>query len=112
MVRLLLVAAPALCVISGLGLSQMLYDFTRHIRYYREWRDYQDALEEPAAADDEETGSPQKRVKTATAPPKYGYPLETAICVIITIAVSTMVFFTHCTWVSAEAYSSPTIVIA
>jgi len=112
MVRLLLVAAPALCCVSGLGLSQMLYNFTRHIRYYREWRDYQDKVNEPAQiADDDENEGPAptpKRVKK----PEYGYPLETAICVIVTIAVSAMVFFTHCTWVSAEAYSSPTIVIA
>jgi dolichyl-diphosphooligosaccharide--protein glycosyltransferase len=126
MVRLLLVAAPALSAISGLGLSQILYNFTRHIRYYREWRDYVDYVEEPIPelvpdeeAEEEgeekkkeEAKEPEQVVAEPPQKPQWGYPLETAICVIITVAVSVMIYVSHCSWVGAEAYSSPTIVIA
>lgn len=44
--------------------------------------------------------------------PKYGYPLELAISVIALCGIILVVYICHCTWVAAEAYSSPTIIMA
>ena len=37
MVRLMLVLAPALCILAGIGLSETLYTFTRHAKNFRAW---------------------------------------------------------------------------
>ena len=95
MVRLLLVLAPAVCVLSAIGLSETLHNFTRHIKYFKEWSAYGN------------TKASDKKAK-----PKYGYPLELALIVIFIIGGMSIYYINHCVWVAAEAYSSPTVIMA
>ena len=94
MVRLLLVLAPAVCILSAIGLSETLHRFTRHISNYREWSAY--------------NSNPSDKKKK----PEYGYPLELAIIVIIFVAGACVYYINHCVWVAAEAYSSPTVIMS
>ena len=95
MVRLLLVLAPALCVIAGIGLSETIHRFALHITHFKEWYDYHNA---PKSA------KPPK--------PQHGYPLEISLMVLLGIAAMTVFYIAHCVWVGSEAYSSPTIIMA
>ena len=95
MVRLLLVLAPAVCILSAIGLSETLHRFTRHIASYREWSAHNSSK------------SSDKKSK-----PEYGYPLELAIVVILFIAGACVYYINHCVWVAAEAYSSPTVIMS
>mmetsp|Transcript_24189 Transcript_24189/g.42982 ORF Transcript_24189/g.42982 Transcript_24189/m.42982 type:complete len:739 (-) Transcript_24189:28-2244(-) len=96
MVRLLLVLAPALCILSGIGLSETLHAFTRHIRYFAEWKAYQDT----------------KNTDNKAPKPAWGMPLEISAVTVAFVSLCTVVYICHCTWVAAEAYSSPTIIMA
>lgn len=40
MIRLLLILCPALCILAGIGLSETLHNFTRHIKNISEWWTY------------------------------------------------------------------------
>ncbi|OMJ86981.1 hypothetical protein SteCoe_11377 [Stentor coeruleus] len=95
MVRLLLVLAPAVCILSAIGLSETLHRFTRHIKNYKEWASY--ISSKPS----------DKKTK-----PEYGYPLELALVVIGLIGFMSVYYINHCVWVAAEAYSSPTVIMA
>jgi dolichyl-diphosphooligosaccharide--protein glycosyltransferase len=95
MVRLLLVLAPAVCILSAVGLSETLHRFTRHISHFREWSAYNNQK------------NPDKKSR-----PEYGYPLELAIVVILFIAGACVYYINHCVWVAAEAYSSPTVIMS
>lgn len=94
MVRLLLVLAPAVCILSAIGLSETLHRFTRHIKNFRQWYTYKINPEEN------------------TSKPLYGYPLELTIIVIGLIGAISVLYINHCVWVAAEAYSSPTVIMA
>jgi dolichyl-diphosphooligosaccharide---protein glycosyltransferase len=95
MVRLLLVLAPAVCMLSAIGLSETLHRFTRHIRYFRDWYAYTNSK------------ASEKKPK-----PEYGYPLELAIIVIVAIGAMIVFYVNHSVWTAAEAYSSPTVIMA
>ncbi|CAG9326737.1 STT3A_3 [Blepharisma stoltei] len=95
MVRLLLVLAPALCILAGIGLSETIHRFARHIIHFREWWDYYNTPEEIRGHK-----------------PKYGYPLELSIPILVILAISVIAYINHCVWVGAEAYSSPTIIMS
>jgi dolichyl-diphosphooligosaccharide--protein glycosyltransferase len=97
MVRLLLVLCPALCVLAGIGLSDLLYTFTRHIKNYQAWFEYYRTPEDKRKPEDK---------------PKYGYPLDVAMLAVVLVGAISMLYYYHCTWVAAEAYSSPTIIMA
>lgn len=95
MVRLLLVLAPALCILAGIGLSETIHRFARHILHFKEWWNYHNSNEE-------EKGSK----------PKWGYPLELSIPILVILGISIVLYINHCVWVGAEAYSSPTIIMS
>lgn len=95
MVRLLLVLAPAVCILSAIGISETLHRFTRHISSFREWSIYNNLK------------TSEKKVK-----PEYGYPLELALLVVFLIGAMCIYYINHCVWVAAEAYSSPTVIMA
>lgn len=96
MVRLLLVLCPALCVLSAVGVSETFNRFTRHITHYREWSRYLTA----------------KKAGEKTPKPKYGFPLDVSVLLLLALCAAIIYYIGHCTWVGAEAYSSPTIIMA
>jgi len=87
MVRLMLVLAPIACVVAAIGLSSTLKTYTRYLK-------------------DPPTPSKAKNLPS--------FPIQKEIAVIAITGISLLlVFYTyHCTWVTSEAYSSPSIVLA
>jgi dolichyl-diphosphooligosaccharide---protein glycosyltransferase len=87
MVRLILVLAPISCVLGAIGLSSTLKTYMRFL------------------ARDPNPSSKKKEVS---------YPGQQQVAVIVIVVFTTlMVFYSlHCTWVTSEAYSSPSIVLA
>jgi len=84
MVRLMLVLAPIACVLSAIAISSTLETWMRYIK-------------------------PHPRVKTDDY-----LPAQKEISYVVIAGVTfLLIFYTfHCTWVTSEAYSSPSIVLA
>jgi len=89
MVRLMLVLAPIMCIMGGIGVSCVLTTYMRNI--------------------ETDSGSAKSKKKSDTS-----YPIKSEIAtVMVTImAIFLTTFIFHCTWVTSEAYSSPSIVLA
>eukprot|EP00027_Filamoeba_sp_ATCC50430_P007582 CAMPEP_0168559388 /NCGR_PEP_ID=MMETSP0413-20121227/10497_1 /TAXON_ID=136452 /ORGANISM="Filamoeba nolandi, Strain NC-AS-23-1" /LENGTH=700 /DNA_ID=CAMNT_0008590613 /DNA_START=1 /DNA_END=2103 /DNA_ORIENTATION=+ len=85
MVRLMLVLAPVACILSAIGISSTLETFMRFIK---------------PKAQNRKTG--------------VQFPIQKEVAyAVITAVTFLLVFYTfHCTWVTSEAYSSPSIVLA
>jgi len=86
MVRLMLVLSPVMCVLSGIGISSVLHTYMKFVKPRR--------------------GSKSKNEVS------YNLQQEFSYTVIAGIAVLLLFYTFHCTWVTSEAYSSPSIVLA
>ncbi|KAK6174523.1 hypothetical protein SNE40_017783 [Patella caerulea] len=88
MVRLMLVLAPVMCILSGIGVSSVLNTYMKNL--------------------DVSTKKDKKQKKSDNT-----YPLKNEIATgVIMIMTSFLIMYTfHCTWVTSEAYSSPSIVL-
>lgn len=93
MVRLVLVLAPAACILGAIALSDLLGKYMGHVRRF-EW------------AAQREDSSKRKRVE---------HPEHVKTFALLFVAGMTLLlsfYALHCSWVTAEAYSSPSIVLA
>jgi len=86
MVRLMLVLAPVACVLGAVGVTSILQTYTRYLNRPK--------------------GSKAKKL------PEFGFQKEISLVVVGGIALMLIFFGFHCTWVTSEAYSSPSIVLA
>lgn len=84
MVRLMLVVAPVACVMGGVAVSTTLKSYMRHIK---------------TPASKKKAGGPD-------------VPREVAIVVVLGVLFMLIMYVFHCTWVTSEAYSSPSIVLS
>ena len=98
MVRLLLLSSPALCLLSGIGISELLHYLIDQMKNYNEEEDKNDEYYE---------GSEKTKGKKV-----FRYGFETVIVFVFALAYLLIQYIFHCTWVSAEAYSSPSIILA
>jgi dolichyl-diphosphooligosaccharide--protein glycosyltransferase len=89
MVRLMLVLAPVMCILAGIAISSTLYTYVRNLEI-----------------------SQKQRTKSGKTDKNYPYKNEVAWGVISIISVFLVTYSFHCTWVTAEAYSSPSIVLS
>ncbi|XP_022103559.1 dolichyl-diphosphooligosaccharide--protein glycosyltransferase subunit STT3A [Acanthaster planci] len=89
MVRLMLVLAPVMCILSGIGVSSVLTTYVRNL----------------------DINKPEKKSKKAEA---SNYPIknEVASGVVLLVTIFLITYTFHCTWVTSEAYSSPSIVLS
>ncbi|ELU12621.1 hypothetical protein CAPTEDRAFT_166596 [Capitella teleta] len=89
MVRLMLVLAPVMCILSGIAVSSILTTFMRNLDISR-------------------------KDKKAVRKGDNNYPIknEVATGVIIMMSLFLLTYTFHCTWVTSEAYSSPSIVLS
>jgi len=85
MVRLMLVLAPVACVLSAIAVSSTLESWMKYIK--------------PKRTKDKNDVS-------------YPFQQEVSSLVIFGVTVMLIFFVFHCTWVTSEAYSSPSIVLA
>ncbi|GAV03614.1 hypothetical protein RvY_14010 [Ramazzottius varieornatus] len=94
MVRLMLVLAPVMCVLSGIGISSILSIYAKN-------------AEVPS-----ESAGPDSAKKGRRGESSYWLKSEigTAMCCLMTVLLATYAW--HCIWVTSEAYSSPSIVLS
>lgn len=91
MVRLMLVLAPVMCILSGIGVSATLTNYFKNL----------DVVQQKSKI------SSKKKVD-----PTYTFKNEVSWAVIFLMTFFLMTYTFHCTWVTSEAYSSPSIVLA
>lgn len=90
MVRLMLVLAPVMCVLSGIAVSSVLSLYVRNLEYL----------------------DTTKAKKAKKMDPSYPVKGEIAGFVVLMMTFFLVTYTFHCTWVTSEAYSSPSIVLA
>lgn len=88
MVRLMLVLAPVMCILSGIAVSSMLSTYMRQI---------------------DEVKTEKKKTKFEG---NYFMRSEIATFFVCVMSVFLVMYTLHCTWVTSEAYSSPSIVLS
>ncbi|XP_013616882.1 PREDICTED: dolichyl-diphosphooligosaccharide--protein glycosyltransferase subunit STT3A-like [Brassica oleracea var. oleracea] len=139
MVRLMLVLAPAACIMSGIALSQAFDVFTASIKYQLgEMSNSKDDVKEKISTNNEtkDDASSAKGEKVAKErPSKKGkkkerepadkpsvkskiakkkalvLPLEASIVALLLLIMLGAFYVIHCVWAAAEAYSVPSIVL-
>ncbi|KMQ92421.1 dolichyl-diphosphooligosaccharide--protein glycosyltransferase subunit stt3a [Lasius niger] len=89
MVRLMLVLAPVMCILGGIGASSLLVTYMKQV----------------------ESGKVVDK-KAKKFENNYVLRSEIATFFIILMCVLFFSYTLHCTWVTAEAYSSPSIVLS
>ncbi|XP_045115130.1 dolichyl-diphosphooligosaccharide--protein glycosyltransferase subunit STT3A-like [Portunus trituberculatus] len=88
MVRLMLVLAPVMCILSGIAVSSMLSTYMKQI---------------------DEVKTEKKKTKFEG---NYFMRSEIATFFVCVMSVFLVMYTLHCTWVTSEAYSSPSIVLS
>lgn len=106
MVRLMLTLTPCVCVAAALAVSHILNNYL--------------SLEAPEPPADGASESTEGAKKKATTPKAFGekapivgvfgYGAKAVVSVAMTVYLVMFVF--HCTWVTSNAYSSPSVVLA
>jgi len=108
MVRLMLTLTPVVCVLSAIAFSEC---FTYSLQ--------EDNPTKSVEQSESKTDSKDEKTKTVKKPKRsdlnkedfsIGSNLKTAVSLLLIIML--MLFVLHCTWVTSNAYSSPSIVLA
>lgn len=105
MVRLMLVLAPVMCILSGIAVSHLLTKYIRNV----------DTAVASFTSSNAESKTP--RVDASKKFKKYeqqnkGVKSEIALGFVVMITFMLITYTFHCTWVTSEAYSSPSIVLS
>ncbi|XP_068646986.1 dolichyl-diphosphooligosaccharide--protein glycosyltransferase subunit STT3B-like isoform X2 [Aristolochia californica] len=101
MVRLILVATPAVCLISAIAVSATIKNLTSLVRT-------KNKVLHTSAGKSGGTKASAKGVQDQSLP----FQRNGAIALLIGAFYLLARYATHCTWVTSEAYSSPSIVLA
>lgn len=124
MVRLLLLSSPALCLLSGIGVSEILHFFVKQFKNYNETYESEAAegqSNQPSSVSQPQTqrrpGTPaasqsQNQSQNQKEKKVYRYSFELVIVIIFILITMLVSYVLHCTWVGAEAYASPSIILA
>ena len=104
MVRLMLTLTPIVCVAAAIAASQILDTYL--------------LAKTPAAPEAQADGAESKKAAKssslkATEKPAVGiYALFSKLTVVGAMSIYLLMFVSHCTWVTSNAYSSPSVVLA
>ena len=111
MVRLMLTLTPIVCVAAALAVSTILDIFLK--------------LDSPSAPEDQPSGGAQAEpiksaasiimpgaLRSARAPVIGIYSTVSKATAVATMTTYLLLFVLHCTWVTSNAYSSPSVVLA
>lgn len=115
MIRLMLVVAPAACVLAAIGLSEILRKMSKAIRASITARNQAAAIQEAAPEKEEApVSAPKKKGEKAqdTKTRKFRIPTDVAIGVMLFFIWFLSSYIYHSTYMAAEAYSSPSIILA
>ncbi|TKR71663.1 hypothetical protein L596_019225 [Steinernema carpocapsae] len=106
MVRLMLVLAPVACVLGGIAVSSTLNSYMPNV----DATATSEALKKDGAK--KETPAKKDSKKDKEKSDNYPYKSEVATGVVAFLTFILITYAFHCTWVTSEAYSSPSIVLA
>ncbi|KAI4468442.1 dolichyl-diphosphooligosaccharide--protein glycosyltransferase subunit [Holotrichia oblita] len=111
MVRLMLTLTPVVCMLSGIAFSGLLDLFFK-----------EDAIQRPEESEPEESSAVSSKLYDKVEYQKMKHeqqPRETdpigpnvRSIILVVIMLLLMLFAVHCTWVTSNAYSSPSVVLA
>lgn len=105
MVRLMLTLTPVVCIASAIAVSKMLDTFMTI-----------DSTEPAVAASHDWSDASKKKAKRTQSDPHEEplgiFSLFSKVMVVIVMTVYLLLFVLHCTWVTSNAYSSPSVVLA
>ncbi|XP_037938212.1 dolichyl-diphosphooligosaccharide--protein glycosyltransferase subunit STT3A-like [Teleopsis dalmanni] len=93
MVRLMLVLAPVMCILSGIAVSHLLAKYIKCV--------------DTVPMKPMDSKRQYKKLEQQT-----GVKSEVAIGFVSVVTIMLIVYTFHCTWVTSEAYSSPSIVLS
>lgn len=97
MVRLMLVLAPVMCILSGIAVSTLLATYMRELHVTSAVANGKPEFHKKA----------HKRVEN-----NFVFRSEIATFFVIIMTFMLGMYTIHCTWVTSEAYSSPSIVLS
>jgi dolichyl-diphosphooligosaccharide--protein glycosyltransferase len=113
MIRLMLVIAPAACVLAAIGVSEILRKMSKSIRLH--FTDFNKEVEEEDKEEEDKSAkkSADKKQADKRKPlKKKRIPFDVAICVVAFFVYFLSSYVYHSTYIAAEAYSSPSIIMA
>lgn len=100
MVRLMLVLAPVMCILSGIAVSHLLTKYIKNV--------------DTSSVSTTFSGQPNEKFKKSKKYDQQQSSIKSEIAIgfvfVMTFLLITYTF--HCTWVTSEAYSSPSIVLS
>ncbi|XP_047972753.1 dolichyl-diphosphooligosaccharide--protein glycosyltransferase subunit STT3A [Salvia hispanica] len=136
MVRLMLVLAPAACIMSGIALSEAFDVFTRSIKFHLvgttqnpqdnagdatkvTHNDVKSEKSEDTVKERSSRKSKKKDKENIEKPSLVSrvekrllvLPLETSVMAVFLLVLLGAFYVVHCVWAAAEAYSAPSIVL-
>ncbi|XP_051152496.1 dolichyl-diphosphooligosaccharide--protein glycosyltransferase subunit STT3A [Andrographis paniculata] len=139
MVRLMLVLAPAACIMSGIALSQAFDVFTRSVKFqlFGKTEKPQINAGDTSSVTQNEVVKPEKSEETVKERPSRKsrkkekekeniekvplvsqvekkllvLPLEASVISLFLLVLLGAFYVVHCVWAAAEAYSAPSIVL-
>ncbi|XP_052872596.1 dolichyl-diphosphooligosaccharide--protein glycosyltransferase subunit STT3A isoform X2 [Anopheles cruzii] len=97
MVRLMLVLAPVMCILSGIAVSQLMMKYIRNV-------DVGGSVTGKSAS--------SRKAKARAYEQQTPVKPEVAIGFVLLVTFLLVTYTFHCTWVTSEAYSSPSIVLS
>ncbi|KAI4600207.1 oligosaccharyl transferase stt3 subunit [Pestalotiopsis sp. 9143b] len=106
MVRLMLTLTPVVCVAAAMAVSQLLDTYLV--------ADSPEPVDEVAAEEAAETNAKKNKggLRIASAPYIGIYSVASKAVVAACMTLYLLLFVLHCTWVTSNAYSSPSVVLA
>jgi dolichyl-diphosphooligosaccharide--protein glycosyltransferase len=111
MVRLMLTLTPVVCVLAAIAFSKV---FSIYLRDDSRQAETADESEEDKEKNDKyyDKVGKTKKVKEEKSTAEEGVGMNVKSIVIVALMMMLMLFAVHCTWVTSNAYSSPSIVLA
>lgn len=110
MVRLMLTLTPVVCVLSGVAFSKLFDVYLKDEGPQRSNAESSDDEEERSNKYDKAGKLRKMRHEQAGSSESLGSNIRTLV--ILAVLMILMMFTVHCTWVTSNAYSSPSIVLA
>eukprot|EP00126_Sphaerothecum_destruens_P015618 Sdes_comp9647_c0_seq1m1141 len=104
MVRLMLTLTPVVCILAAVAFNALLDTYLRGAHFF------DNVPAEVLASDPKDKKN--TRVRSSRLRGLTVLPKEITICIFLVVFAILCLFVLHCTWVTSNAYSSPSIVLA
>lgn len=108
MVRLMLVLAPVMCILGGIAVSHLLSKFIKNVDTSAVSTSFTPNTTEKDTKPVRNEGKKSRKYEKEDK----GIKSEIAIGFVVVMTFMLITYTFHCTWVTSEAYSSPSIVLS